>query len=378
MTILSLISSEGYYGAENMLVTLAWNLSHLGCQSIVAVFRDSRFHHVEVAEQAQRRGLRVEIVPCNGRWDWRAVARIRKLLIQHNVDVLHPHGYKSDLYAYAAAWPNRVALVATSHNWPSRLLAMRVYAALDRVTLGRFDKVIVVSDVVAHILRRWGVAPDRVSTIVNGVDVERFQGATPILQNEIVPEGHSLVGFVGRLAREKGGEFLLHAAKQVLSVHSKTTFVFVGDGPSRKRWETLATQLGVGQRVVFAGVRDDMPGIYASLDMLVLPSLVESMPMCLLEAMASGKPVIATRVGAVSKLITPQQTGLLVDPGDVNGLATTILSLLRNPSWGCRLGENGRSAVAQHFSARAMAESYVAVYEQVVTNRRNRTHKQAA
>ena len=131
MTVLFLISSEGYYGAENMLVTLACNLSRLGCRCIVAVFRDSRYHHVEVGEQAQRRGLRVEIVPCKGRWDWKAVGRIRRLLVTYKVNVLHPHGYKSDLYAYAAAWPNRAALVATSHNWPSRLLIMRAQEPLE-------------------------------------------------------------------------------------------------------------------------------------------------------------------------------------------------------------------------------------------------------
>lgn len=371
LTILSLISSEGYYGAENMLVALARNLSQLGCRCIVAVFCDSRFRHVEVGEQAQRQGLTVEIVPCKGRWDWKAVALIRTLVVKHNVDVLHPHGYKSDLYAYAAVWPNRVALVATSHNWPSELLTMRLYAALDRVALRGFDKVVVVSDAVADILRRWGVAPDKVSTIFNGVDIERFKEATPTLRHEIAPQDHSLVGFVGRLVPGKGGELLLRAAQKVLAVHRKTTFVLVGDGPSRRGWETLATELGIGQHVTFAGVRDDMPGVYASLDIVVLPSLIESMPMCLLEAMAAGKPVIATRVGAVPKLIIPEQTGLLFDSADVNGLATHILRLLEDPELACRLGQNGRAHASRHFSAEAMAKSYRGQYEKVLARRRD-------
>lgn len=377
LTILSLISSEGYYGAENMLVALARNLSQLGCRCIVGVFCDSRFQHTEVGEQAQRQGLRVEIVPCNGRWDWSAVVGIRNLLAKHNVDLLHPHGYKSDLYAYAAAWPNRVALLATSHNWPSKLLTMRVYAALDRLILRGFDKVIVVSEIVSDTLRRWGVAPDKISTIVNGVDIDRFSAARPTLRNEMVPEDHSLVGFVGRLVPDKGGEFLLGAAQQVLAVRPKTMFFFVGEGPSRKEWETRAAQLGIGHQVVFTGARNDMPGVYASLDMVILPSLIESMPMCLLEAMAAGKPVIATRAGAIPKLIISEQTGLLVDPADVNGLSSAIIRLLADPELACRLGESGRSHVSQKFSARAMARSYLAQYEQVLARRRNATHEQA-
>ncbi len=377
-TILSLISSEGYYGAENMLIVLTQQLSRLGCHCIVGVFSDSRAHHTEVGEQARRRGLPVETVPCSGRWDWNAVKQIRELLVKHNVDVLNPHGYKADLYAYVAAWPRRVALVATCHNWPSKLLKMRGYAALDRLVLRRFDKVIGVSDVASDILRNWGVRPNKVSTILNGVNLERFDGATPTLRKEIVPNGHSLVGFVGRLVPDKGVTILLRAAQQVLAVRPKTMFVLVGEGPARKELEALATQLGIGKQVAFAGVRDDMPEVYASLDMLVLPSLIESMPMCLLEAMAAGKPVIATRVGAVSKLILSEQTGLLLEPGDVDGLVEAILRLLGNSQLASQLGENERVHTMRHFSAEAMARSYIGQYEQVLASRRNRSQRHAA
>src|SRR5215471_1782156 len=242
LTVLSLISSEGYFGAETMLVTLAQNLSRFDCHCIVGVLSDRRFPKTGVAEQAQRYGLSVETVWCDGRADWKAVKRIRNLLVQHNVDILNSHGYKADLYAFAAASANRVALVATSHNWPSKLLIMRAYAAIDRLVLGRFDKVICVSDVPSDILRRWGVAPGKVSTIFNGVDIDRFDGAVPTLRNEIVSDGDSLVGFVGRLVPDKGGSLLLRAAQQVLAVRPKTVFVLVGEGSARKEWEALAKQ----------------------------------------------------------------------------------------------------------------------------------------
>lgn len=377
MTILFLISSEGYYGAENMLVALARHLSQQGCRCVVGVFCNSQSPHTEVGEQAQRHGLAVEIVPCNGRWDWGAVTQIRKLIVRHSIDILHPHGYKADLYAYAASWPNRKGLLATTHNWPSKLLTMRAYAALDRLVLRRFDKVIVVSDVVADLLRRWGVPRGKVSTIFNGVDVELFHGAPPALRIEIAPESYSLVGFVGRLVPEKGGALLLHAAQRVVALHPKTKFVFVGEGPSRKEWEVLARQLGISENVFFAGVRDDMPKVYASLDMVVLPSLIESMPMCLLEAMAASRPVIATRVGAVPKLVIPEQTGFLLEPCDVCGLAAAILRLLREPELARQLGENGRAHVAKHYSAEAMTKNYMGQYQEVLAGRRNRKGNQA-
>ncbi|MGB7434150.1 MAG: glycosyltransferase, partial [Candidatus Acidiferrum sp.] len=279
MTVLSLISSEGYYGAENMLVTLAQNLCQLGCRCLIAVFFDPRSPHPEVAERARQRGLTVEMVKCRGKLDWSTVRQLRVLLLKHNVDIVNPHGYKADLYAYAAFRPTRSALVATVHNWPSRRLSMRAYAVLDRFVLKRFDKVIAVSEVPSNILRRSRVAPNKIVIIPNGVDVQRFDLLAPSLRKEIASDGAILVGFVGRLVPEKGGEVLLHAAQQVLIDRTGIKFVFVGEGPSRKQWEALARQLNIGKQVVFLGARGDMPGVYASLDIVVLPSLIESLPM---------------------------------------------------------------------------------------------------
>jgi glycosyltransferase involved in cell wall biosynthesis len=376
VTILFLISSEGYYGVENMLVSLAQQLAQQGCRPVVGVFRNSHCPHTEVAEQAARQGLEVEIIPCKGRWDWSAVAEIRRLLGKHDVDVLHPHGYKSDLYALAAAAGNRAALVATSHNWPSRLMSMRAYAVVDRLALRRFDKVVVVADAVAQILRRSGVAAEKVEFIPNGVDLDRFHGPVPALRNEMSLAGVPVVGYVGRLVAEKGGVTLLRAAQRVLAAQPQAKFVLVGEGPARQGWEALARELGIAESVVFAGARNDMPEVYASFDMMVLPSEIEALPMCLLEAMAAGKPVIATRVGAVPRLIANAQTGLLLEPGDISSLAKAILRLLESPDLARRLGENGRERVARHFSAQQMAKNYIGTYQQVLASRGDRTRKE--
>jgi glycosyltransferase involved in cell wall biosynthesis len=364
-TVLFLISSEGYFGAENMLVTQAASLSRLGCRCVIGVFCDSRFRHSEVAARARGQGLTVEVVPCAGRCDWRTVARIRRLLGEYSVNILHAHGYKADLYAYAAAWPGRVALVATCHNWPSQLWSMRVYAALDRLCMKSFDRIVVVSDPVAAILRRSGIRAGKVETIFNGVEIERFRAAEPTLRHEVASDDESLVGFVGRLVPDKGGEILLRAAQQVLRARPRTKFVFVGDGPSRQAWVSLADCLGIGDHVAFTGMRQDMPGVYASFQLIVLPSSCEAMPMCVLEAMAAGKPVIATPVGAVPKLVVHDQTGVLVECGDIDGLAAAIVQILNNPERARRLGENGRARATEYFSAESMGRRYLELYQEV-------------
>lgn len=255
---------------------------------------------------------------------------------------------------------------------------MRAYAVLDRFVLRSFDKVIGVSEVPSNILRRSRVAPNKIAIIPNGVDVERFQLAAPSLRKEIASDNVTLVGFVGRLVPDKGGEILLRAAQHVLASCPGIKFVFVGEGPSRKQWEALAIQLGIGKQVVFVGAREDMPGVYSSLDIVVLPSFIESLPMCLLEAMAAGKPVISTRVGAVPRLVTSEQIGLLVEPGHVDALSSAILRVLENHELALRLGKNARQHVTRNFSAEAMAKNYIWHFEHVLANHRETTPNQTS
>jgi glycosyltransferase involved in cell wall biosynthesis len=365
VTILFLISSEGFYGAESHLLTLAEALRDAGCNCVLAVFCDVRQPHTEVAEHASRRGLTVELIPCRGRLDWRAVVHIRELIRNHRADIVHPQGYKSDIYAYASSLGQPCGLVATSHNWPSTLWSMRAYAVLDRQILRKFDRIVVLSKQVHDRLIRAGVVRRKVCTIPNGIDLERFVNAEPTLRAELTTS-NPIVGFVGRLVEEKGGQVLLHAAKQVLHAKPNAILVFVGDGPCRQSWQGLSNRLGIGNQVVFTGKRNDMAEVYASCDVVVLPSLVEAMPMCLLEAMAAGKPVVASAVGSIPEMITPQRTGLLVAPGDSNALARSILAILNDHELAHGLGKSARMAVATTYSAEVMARSYLELYQDVM------------
>lgn len=370
MTVLQLISSGGYYGAESMLVALSSALPALGCQVIAAVFHDSRWPHLEVAEQAGRQGVPVEWIACNGRWDSRAVQSIQALLHRVPVDILHTHGYKADLYGYLASRPCRCARVATCHNWPSRQPSMRFYAGLDRLVLRRFDRVAAVSETVAETLQRWGVRDVR--HVPNGVPLARFQVAAPALRQELRTGYSLLVGFAGRLSPEKGGDVLLRAAQRVIAARPDTAFVFVGEGPCDSAWRKLASVLGIADHVMFVGRRDDMPGVYASLDLLVLPSLQEAMPICLLEALAAELPVVATRVGSVAQIVIPGETGMLVEPGDPAALAAAIVQSLNDRSGARRMAERGRRHVEQYYSDKVMATAYLDLYSQALEGKGSR------
>jgi glycosyltransferase involved in cell wall biosynthesis len=369
VNVLQLISSEGFYGAESMLVALAEAQLRAGVNTTVAVFQHARDPHVEVAEQAAERGIETRLIPCRGRFDRSAVMRIRDLLEERRAHILHCHGYKADLYGFAASRAQRVALVSTCHNWPDQRALMRAYASSDRFALRWFDQVTTPSRRVAALLTRSGVPSRKVTVVANGIDLAPFHHAQPTLRGEIPGAPKFLIGSVARLIPGKGGVVLLHAAKTVLRVCPEAAFVFVGDGPCREEWQGLANELGIGGRVFFTGTRADMPGVYASLDVLVLPSFEEGMPMCLLEGLASACPVIATKVGEVGQVIDPGVTGLLIEPGDSSVLARAILTLIQHRPEAADLGTRGREVVTRSFSSAAMARNYGVVYERALATR---------
>jgi glycosyltransferase involved in cell wall biosynthesis len=366
MKILHLISSGGFYGAESMLILLSRHLEMEGCKVIVGVFSDPRNPPPEVAERAREHGLHTELIPCGGRFRWGAVRQIRGIMADNSMDVLHAHGYKTNLYARLAARKCRAALVSTAHTWQSQhQLIMRLYATLDRLVLRQFDRVATVSDVLALDLKSAGVDPVRVTTIPNGVETWQRSDVVPVFPDW---SDGPIVGMIARLAPEKGGDVLLRAAPAVLAGFPDARFVLVGDGPCRPAWESLARQLGISERAIFTGTRSDVRNIYARLDVVVLPSFNEGLPMCLLEAMSAGRPVIATPVGAVVKLVIPGETGLLVPTGDADELAKAIQRLLGDREEARRLGENARAHVEAGFTAGIMTRRYLNLYYEAISS----------
>jgi glycosyltransferase involved in cell wall biosynthesis len=365
VNVLQLISSSGYYGAENVVVSLSEALERQDCRSVVGVFHQAGQQNEELTRQAEQRGLTVRQIPCRGRWDWGAVRAIRDEVEHLKIDVLHTHGYKADIYGLLASRGLGLARLSTCHLWTHDTAAVRFYEFLDSLFLRRFDAVVGVSEAIADSLHLSGIPRSKIRVIDNGIDVSSFSHGQPTLAEKINKGQKLVVGTVGRLVPQKGLEYFLQAAREILRVYQNAVFVIVGDGPDRQKLESLASALGITQNVIFAGQCADMPGAYASMDIFVLASIDEGMPMALLEALASKRAAVATGVGAVPRLIIPEHTGLLVAPRDVQGLKLAILTLLNDPSLRSRLGNAGQALVELNHSRDIMAKNYLQLYNQM-------------
>ncbi len=370
MRILQLISSAGHYGAENMLLELSTALDKLGCKLTVGVFDNRDGRNIDVYRLAQERGLNAQLIQCAGKFDKHAIQRVETCIKDNKIEVLHSHGYKSNFYGYWAARNAGAGTVATCHGWPGTSAELRIYYLLDKMILRRFDRIIAVSEPIARALSRAAIPKSKVSQISNGVDTDRFDNSKVDNKTGVFASPRKRVGVVARLAPEKGIPFLFEAAKEVLQEFPDTEFCLVGDGPERIRLEALARALGIERNVGFWGLRADMPSVYAAIDILVLPSLQEGLPMAILEAMAAAKPVIATRVGAIPRVVIPEKTGILVEPGDSGGLKAAILRFLRDPATATNFGLNGAEHVKRNCSALSMAQKYLNIYTETRDHRR--------
>lgn len=354
MNVLQIISSGGFYGAERMMLQLSSRLREMGCRVRIAAFQAD----LEVARRARAAGFAVEEIPCKGRLDFAAVGALRAIAREFPPDVAHSHGYKTNLYARLAFGKRGPKLVATCHLYTDETAALRFYAWLDCRLLRSYPAVAAVSDTVRDRLVSSGVPAEKVRVIDNGIDCDEFARA----RAPRAPRAAAVVGCVGRLVPQKNPEAFMAAARDVIARMPGTRFVYIGEGPEREKLERLRAAWGLEESVEFLGFQSDMAAAYGSLDVFVLPSRTEGLPMAILEAMAAGTPVIATRVGGVPRVVADGETGMLVEPGDQEALNGAILRLLADRELAARLAGSAQAWVRENFSSAAMARKYLDVY----------------
>ena len=372
--ILMLRSGTGVFGAERVVLEMAAALPGFGYQATVGVIENHHPGHAALADAATAMGLPSLVFPCSGPFDVKTIWRIRRYIDEHGITVVNPHGYKANFYALAANTFRDIPLTATLHPWTENdySLRARIYTWLDKAWLGRMDRLVAVSEnVCSELHQRLPGAACHV--IPNGIDMQRFSlnGSFSIdtyRQACGFSATDQIIGAVGRLVPEKGYGYLLEAVAVLATRHAGLRLLIVGDGEQREQLENQAGELGISDRVHFAGVRDDIPELLEMIDIFCMTSLSEGLPMALLEAMAAGKPVVATSVGDIPNAVSTRDTGLLVAPGEPRALSEALQALLASPDSAARMGQAGRRFVTQRFGNQRMAEKYAALFNSLCGN----------
>jgi len=295
-----------------------------------------------------------------------ALWRLYLLLRDESIIVLHGSLFHANITARLVGKIAKIPIIITWRH--SISLGGKWRDWVKKLTSSLDDRVVAVSDNVMRAeIDTAGIAERNIEVIYNGIDVKNYyfqnqEICTRIRKELSVPEGSFLIGFVGRFHSVKGVNILLDAYSRVIREITDTKLIVVGDGEIRKQLELDADSFGVTQQVVFTGVRNDIPEILTALDILALPSYSEGFGLVLVEAMASGVPVVATNVGGIPEVVQDSETGILVNPGAPDELAAAILRLYNDQELRERLSRLGQECVESNFRIQETARKTEYLY----------------
>lgn len=368
LRVLQVVGNSVIGGAENHVLTLSRALTAGGHAVAVVAPRAGPF--VDALRGVGARGYLIEMVRPAPADEYElslpALAALADLIRRWRPDVVHSHLYPAHLHAtLAAALVGAPAAVTTAHT----LVVRPGDSALARVTPGR---VIAVSRAAKQLLVASGVPAGRVRVIYNGIEASYFRdeaAAARRLRGEFgIAPSAPVIGIIARLSAEKGHQQLLRMAREVLATHPDTRFLIVGTGPVEAELRAAAAAQGLGEAVVFTGARRDVTALNHVLDVFALPSREEALPLAVLEAMAAGRPVVASNVGGVPEVVVDGATGYLLDRDDHAGFVGAFRRLLDSADLRADLGRRGRQRVGGRFGVSRMVRETLGYYRALLAS----------
>jgi len=360
--VLHVRSSAGLYGAEYVILGLVPALERRGIGSTLLCLDNQYLEQQPLHAKACALGLPAVRIPCRGRFDLATISALRSALAKQPNALLHVHDYKSALNAWIARGRGRTPIVATGHGQFSSTARLHLYHRLELSLMRRFDRVCMVSDEMRPLLVAAGVRDNAIRLIENGIDTDRFSpDVVPFPRAEFgIADNAVVFGSAMRLTAQKNVPGLIDAFAQVARDIPAAVLVIAGEGELREAANARAAALGITERVRLIGAREEMPRFYAMLDVFVLPSLYEGLPLALLEAMSMARTVVATRTGQVADVLEGLPAEL-VPAGDPVALAEAMRRAMSNPSDTSRL----RERVVGRYSLATMADAYAGLYREV-------------
>jgi len=364
-----LVAPPARGGLARHVISLLSGLDQDGYQVAVACEPDG-----PIARAARERPIPVFDMPISPRSGTsqaaRAAVKVARAISDLKVQIVHTHSFRAGLIgALSLPLAGTGRLVATLHNYPPGADGMHTRRRRERWALGLLCHSACRLITVCDALRRdlLALRPElaaKTVVIPNGIDTQAAPPREPAETRSSlgIAEGVPLVGMVARLAPQKGVADFMRAARVVADGLPSTQFVVVGDGPLRDEARSLCREMKLEDCVRFLGEMESARDLVAAFDLLVLPSISEGSPILAMEAMALGKPVVATAVGGVPEIVVDGQTGILVEPSDPEALGRAVLSLLYQAERAREMGEQGRRRAALHFDVRQMLERTKVVY----------------
>ncbi len=366
INVLHIRDTGDMLGAESVIFEIAKNSTQFNVKAVVGVLEGGS---TELVQKAKENNINSFIIPCKGKIDFKTINFLKKYIKDNDIHIVHAHGYKENFYAWLS---KSTPIIATNHLWKRTTMALKFYAYVDSKIMNKLEKVVAVSKPILIDMSKAGVKDSKCELISNGIDIQRFSkvyssdNIKTMKQALNIPLDNTVIGMISSLSKEKGHEGAIKCFDKMLKKYPKLHFLVVGAGEEELALKKLSRKLNILQNICFAGRRTDIPEIHSIIDIYLLNSLIEGLPMALLEAMASAKAVIATNVGDVESVVIDNETGLLIQCEDLSGLESALLDLIEDSFKRNVLGQIAKEFISKHFSSISMTEKYINLYRELL------------
>jgi len=368
MRVVHLMASPFYGGPERQVLGLAKH-SQNDVESVFLSFAERGLSKAFL-DETRRQGFESKPLIYNTPRYLTCVREVADELRRLKPNLLCCSGYKPDLVGWRAARRVGIPVVSISHGWTSATWKVCCYEKLDKIVLRWMDSVVCVSKSQAEKVRGAGVPEKKIAVIQNAIGEEAFIAPMPENRQEMTnwfaQSPRWLIGAAGRLSPEKGFAVFVEAAALVVKQRPDVGFVLFGDGPLRREIAGLIGERGMQSKFVIAGFRNDLSRLLPNLDINVMSSFTEGLPVILLEAGAAAVPTVATSVGGIPEVIDDGRTGFLVPAGDASALAQRIVTLLDNDAQRKAMGRAVCDRVRRDFSFAESSRRYYELFQQLV------------
>jgi len=351
------------YGGPQQVLYLLTGLQNHAVDNVLLCARGTRFARI-----AQQEDIACRSIPIAGDVDIPAIWRMHRILVQEQPDLVHIHSRRGGdtLGALAANWAGCPMILSRRVDNPESALALRFKYPL-------FEHIITISNKIREVLLAHGLPAERISCVRSAVDYHHFQSPRDDSWRAAYGLGphHRLIGMMAQFIPRKGHRFLLQAFSHLHARYPKLRIVLFGKGPLKREIQRQANRLGIADKIVFAGFREDMARLLPSLEIVAHPALMEGLGISLLQASSAGVPIVASNVGGIPEGVIDNVNGLLVPPADPVLLATALSRVLGDRELSQRLGAKGPDIMRERFTPEVMVRGNLDVYRAVLNRCRS-------
>lgn len=357
-------------GPESLIISLSKKINKELFNPLIVTFGLPKTTAEPTLYQAAK-SLNLDAIdlPIRSKFNPLIIFKILNLIKKYDISIIHTHDFKSNLIGFIAHLFYRKPIIATIHGRIATPFRVKVYEAFDSLLIRLFDKIVVGSnDLKNKLINNWKINPQKIALIHNSVDISRFNLPLPskqIREEFNIKEEEIVITTIGQLKKEKGVDYLLRAAPKVIEKVKEVKFLICGEGAYKEELIKITKKLGIIEKVIFTGFYKDLNQVLGVSNIFITPSLMESLPIVVLEAMCAGLPIIGTDVGDISFCIN-EKNGLLIKPGSSEEIFNALIKLLGKKERLKEMGKESINLVKERFSDEVMVKKMEDIYAHLI------------